>query len=140
MTTTPHLPSRRWILALVMGALALPMAARAADVELLNVSYDVARELYKDVNPVFAADWKQKTGETVVIKQSHGGSSKQARSVADGLEASVVTMNQANDIDMLADRGLVAKDWARKFPNNAAPYYSTMVFLVRKGNPKQIKN
>ena len=140
MTTTPHLLSRRWILALVMGALALPMAAHAADVELLNVSYDVARELYKDVNPVFAAEWKQKTGETLVIKQSHGGSSKQARSVADGLEASVVTMNQANDIDMLADRGLVAKDWARKFPNNAAPYYSTMVFLVRKGNPKQIKN
>ncbi|MDQ2987546.1 MAG: sulfate ABC transporter substrate-binding protein, partial [Pseudomonadota bacterium] len=140
MTTTPHLPARRWILALVMGALALPMAARAADTELLNVSYDVARELYKDVNPVFAAEWKQKTGETLVIKQSHGGSSKQARSVADGLEASVVTMNQANDIDMLADRGLVAKDWAKKFPNNAAPYYSTMVFLVRKGNPKQIKN
>lgn len=140
MTTTPHLPARRWILALVMGALALPMAARAADAELLNVSYDVARELYKDINPVFAAEWKQKTGETLVIKQSHGGSSKQARSVADGLEASVVTMNQANDIDMLADRGLVAKDWAKKFPHNAAPYYSTMVFLVRKGNPKQIKN
>jgi sulfate transport system substrate-binding protein len=140
MTTTPHLPSRRWILAFVMGALALPMAARAADAELLNVSYDVARELYKEINPVFAAEWKQKTGETLVIKQSHGGSSKQARSVADGLEASVVTMNQANDIDMLADRGLVAKDWAKKFTNNAAPYYSTMVFLVRKGNPKQIKN
>lgn len=139
MTTTP-LHSRRWILALVMGALALPIAARAADVELLNVSYDVARELYKDVNPVFAAEWKKQTGETVVIKQSHGGSSKQARSVADGLEASVVTMNQANDIDMLAERGLVAPDWAKKFPHNAAPYYSTMVFLVRKGNPKQIKN
>ncbi|MDB5959082.1 MAG: thiosulfate transporter subunit [Massilia sp.] len=132
--------SRRLLLAFTLGAFALPLAARAADTELLKVSYDVARELYKDVNPAFIADYKQKTGETVVIKQSHGGSSKQARAVADGLEASVVTMNQANDIDMLADRGLVAADWAKKFPNNAAPYYSTMVFLVRKGNPKQIKD
>ncbi|WLI91557.1 sulfate ABC transporter substrate-binding protein [Massilia sp. R2A-15] len=140
MTITRPSPLRRWILALTLGALAAPFAAGAAEVELLNVSYDVARELYKDINPAFIADYKQKTGETVVVKQSHGGSSKQARSVADGLEASVVTMNQANDIDMLADRGLVAADWAKKFPNNAAPYYSTMVFLVRKGNPKQIKN
>jgi len=130
---------RRWMLALALSA-ALPLSAQAADTELLNVSYDVARELYKDINPAFAADWKKKTGETVIIKQSHGGSSKQARSVADGLEASVVTMNQANDIDMLADRGLVAPDWAKKFPHGAAPFYSTMVFLVRKGNPKQIKN
>lgn len=137
MTTNTLL--RRWILALSVGALALPIAARA-DAQLLNVSYDVARELYKDINPAFIAEWKKTTGETVSIKQSHGGSSKQARSVADGLEASVVTMNQANDIDMLADRGLLAADWAKKFPSNAAPYYSTMVFLVRKGNPKQIKN
>ncbi len=129
---------RRWILALTVGALALPATARAANPELLNVSYDVARELYKDINPAFIADWKKKTGETVTINQSHGGSSKQARAVADGLEASVVTMNQANDIDMLADRGLVVADWAKKFPHGAAPYYSTMVFLVRKGNPKQI--
>jgi sulfate transport system substrate-binding protein len=131
---------RRALLALALGSAALPFAAQAADVELLNVSYDVARELYKDINPAFVAEWKKTTGETVTIKQSHGGSSKQARAVADGLEASVVTMNQANDIDMLADRGLVAKDWARKFPDNAAPYYSTMVFLVRKGNPKGIKD
>ena len=132
----------RWLraAALLLPVLALPAQVRAADPELLNVSYDVARELYKDINPAFAADWKAKTGETVIIKQSHGGSSKQARSVADGLAASVVTMNQANDIDMLAERGLVASDWAKKFPNGAAPYYSTMVFLVRKGNPKQIKN
>ncbi|WP_020652226.1 sulfate ABC transporter substrate-binding protein [Massilia niastensis] len=130
---------RRWILALAVGA-ALPLQASAADTELLNVSYDVARELYKDVNPAFIAAYKQQAGETVTIKQSHGGSSKQARAVADGLEASVVTMNQANDIDMLADKGLVAKDWAKKFPNNAAPYYSTMVFLVRKGNPKKVAN
>ncbi|MCE3261098.1 MAG: sulfate transporter substrate-binding protein [Pseudoduganella sp.] len=116
-----------------------PVAA-AGEVTLLNVSYDVARELYKDVNPAFAAAYKKSTGTDVTIKQSHGGSSKQARAVADGLEASVVTMNQANDIDMLADRGLVVKDWAKKFPNNAAPAYSTMVYLVRKGNPKAIKD
>ena len=142
---TPHFsPLRRVLLALAFGSAAvsatLPMTAQAANAELLNVSYDVARELYKDVNPAFAAAWKKSSGEDVTIKQSHGGSSKQARAVADGLEASVVTMNQANDIDMLADRGLVAKDWAKKFPNNAAPYYSTMVFLVRKGNPKQIRD
>src|SRR3954463_7806784 len=109
MTRPPF--TRRVLLALSVGALAaaaaLPLAAHAADTELLNVSYDVARELYKDVNPAFIADYKKATGETVTIKQSHGGSSKQARAVADGLEASVVTMNQANDIDMLADRGLV---------------------------------
>ncbi|WP_338772081.1 sulfate ABC transporter substrate-binding protein [Massilia sp. METH4] len=114
--------------------------AFAADVTLLNVSYDVARELYKDINPVFEAQYRQQSGKTIEVKQSHGGSSKQARSVADGLEASVVTMNQANDIDMLADRGLVVKDWAKRFPNNAAPMYSTMVYLVRKGNPKGIKD
>jgi sulfate transport system substrate-binding protein len=137
-----HSPLRRRLLALTMalGSAALPLASQAAEAELLNVSYDVARELYKDVNPAFIAEWKKNTGEDISIKQSHGGSSKQARAVADGLEASVVTLNQANDIDMLADRGLVAKDWTRKFPNNAAPYYSTMVFLVRKGNPKGIKD
>ena len=138
MTTSPN-SLRRWILALALGA-ALPLQASAAGTELLNVSYDVARELYKDINPAFIEAYKKQTGETVSVKQSHGGSSKQARAVADGLDASVVTMNQANDIDMLAERGLVAKDWAKKFPNNAAPYYSTMVYLVRKGNPKQIRN
>lgn len=121
---------------ILLGTLA-PMAS--ADTVLLNVSYDVARELFKDINPVFIADWKKTTGETLTINQSHGGSSKQARSVADGLEASVVTMNQANDIDMLADRGLVAADWSKRMPNNAAPFYSTMIYLVRKGNPKGIK-
>jgi sulfate transport system substrate-binding protein len=133
---TPSLtPLRRLLLAVLLGASTL---AQAAAPELLNVSYDVARELYKDINPAFAAEWKKTSGEDITIKQSHGGSSKQARAVADGLEASVVTLNQANDIDMLADRGLVAKDWAKKFPSNASPYYSTMVFLVRKGNPKGI--
>jgi sulfate transport system substrate-binding protein len=139
MSIKPQSSLRRWILAAALAA-ALPLSASARDVELLNVSYDVARELYKDINPAFIADYKKATGQTVTVKQSHGGSSKQARAVADGLEASVVTMNQANDIDFLADRGLVAKDWTKKFPNNAAPYYSTMVFLVRKGNPKGIKN
>ena len=139
MKNLSKLHTRRLILALGLG-MALPYTAQAANAELLNVSYDVARELYKEVNPAFIAEWKKTTGETLVINQSHGGSSKQARAVADGLEASVVTMNQANDIDMLADRGLVKPDWAKKFPNGAAPYYSTMVFLVRKGNPKKIVN
>jgi sulfate transport system substrate-binding protein len=132
--------SRLLLATLAAASLALPVAASAEEVTLLNVSYDVARELYKDVNPAFEAAYKKQTGIEVNVKQSHGGSSKQARSVADGLEASVVTMNQANDIDMLADRGLVAQDWAKKFPNNAAPSYSTMVYLVRKGNPKGIKD
>ena len=140
MQTNNTSRGRRLALALAASVLALPLSVRAADVQLLNVSYDVARELYKEINPAFIAEWKKTTGENITINQSHGGSSKQARSVADGLEASVVTMNQANDIDMLAERGLVAPDWAKKFPNGAAPYYSTMVFLVRKGNPKQIKD
>jgi sulfate transport system substrate-binding protein len=127
-------------LAVSATLLGLPLQANAAETVLLNASYDVARELFKDLNPVFVADWKKNTGETINVNQSHGGSSKQARSVADGMEAAVVTMNQANDIDMLADRGLVAQDWAKKFPNNAAPFYSTMIYLVRKGNPKQIKD
>jgi sulfate transport system substrate-binding protein len=133
---------RRLLLAstLAVATVGLPGVASAADVTLLNVSYDVARELYQEINPAFEAQFQKSTGKTIQIKQSHGGSSKQARSVADGLEASVVTMNQANDIDMLADRGLVAKDWAKKFPNNAAPSYSTMIYLVRKGNPKGIKD
>jgi sulfate transport system substrate-binding protein len=126
--------------ALAAASFGFASTASANEVALLNVSYDVARELYKDINPAFAAAYKKSTGVDVTVKQSHGGSSKQARAVADGLEASVVTMNQANDIDMLADRGLVVQDWAKKFPNNAAPAYSTMVYLVRKGNPKAIKD
>ena len=111
-----------------------------AQTTILNVSYDVARELYKDINPAFAEEWKAKTGQTVEIKQSHGGSTRQAISVAEGLEAAVVTMNQAPDIDFLAEKGLVAKDWRGKFPNGAAPYTSVSVFLVRKGNLKGIKD
>ncbi|UTY59096.1 sulfate ABC transporter substrate-binding protein [Massilia sp. erpn] len=132
---------RRQITTLLAAtALALPLGASAADPTLLNVSYDVTRELFKDINPAFIADYKKHTGETLTVNQSHGGSSKQARSVADGLEASVVTMNQANDIDLLADRGLVVADWSKKFPHGAAPFYSTVVYLVRKGNPKAIKD
>jgi sulfate transport system substrate-binding protein len=115
--------------------------AAFAQTTLLNVSYDVARELYKDINPAFIAEWKDKTGETLVINQSHGGSSRQALSVASGLEADVVTMNQALDIDLLVQRGeLVKAGWTQRFPNGASPYSTTTVFLVRKGNPKGIKD
>ncbi len=121
-------------------ALALFVGTALADATLLNVSYDVARDVYKDYNPMFQKYWKAKTGENLELKQSHGGSSKQVRAVADGLEGDVVTMNQANDIEFLAEKGLVAKDWAKKFPNNASPYTSAMVFIVRKGNPKGLKD
>lgn len=120
--------------------LSLVAGAALADATLLNTSYDVARDVYKDYNPLFQKYWKAKAGESIELKQSHGGSTKQVRAVADGLEADVVTMNQANDIEFLAEKGLVAKDWAKKFPNNASPYTSTMVFIVRKGNPKAIKD
>jgi sulfate transport system substrate-binding protein len=120
--------------------MALVASAALADATLLNASYDVARDVYKDFNPMFQKYWKQKTGEAIELKQSHGGSTKQVRAVSDGLEADVVTMNQSNDIEFLADKGLVAKDWVKKFPNNASPYTSTMVFIVRKGNPKAIKD
>jgi sulfate transport system substrate-binding protein len=122
--------------AVVMAALA--GAAQAADVTLLNVSYDPTRELYLDVNKAFAAKFKAQTGKTVEIKQSHGGSGKQARSVIDGLTADVVTLALAYDIDEIAGRGILAKDWQTKLPQNASPYTSTIVFLVRKGNPKNI--
>jgi len=112
-----------------------------ADTQLLNVSYDVTREFYKDFNPAFTKFWKEKTGETVTINQSHGGSSKQARSVVDGLEADIITMNQAPDIDILYERAkLIPKDWQKRLPNESSPTNSTTVFLVRKGNPKKIKD
>ena len=123
-------------LALAAFVLASP-AMHAAPVDLLNVSYDVSREFYKDYDAAFIAHWKQAGGETLVVNQSHGGSSKQARSVLDGLEADVVTMNQATDIDVLADRGaLVPANWAARLPDNSAPTTSVPVILVRKGNPK----
>ncbi|HEV7817007.1 MAG TPA: sulfate ABC transporter substrate-binding protein [Janthinobacterium sp.] len=112
----------------------------AADISLLNVSYDPTRELYQDVDAAFAKDWKAKTGDTVKIRQSHGGSGKQGRAVIDGLEADVVTLALAYDIDAIAEHGLTAKDWQKRLPHNSSPYTSTIVFLVRKGNPKGIKD
>jgi sulfate/thiosulfate transport system substrate-binding protein len=112
-----------------------------ADTTLLNVSYDVTRELYKDIDSAFIADYKKKTGETVSVRQSHGASSAQALSVTQGLQADVVTMNQPNDIDLLAERGqLVPANWRSRLPDASAPYTTTMVFLVHKGNPKNIKD
>ena len=122
------------------AALVLSTAAHAAEVSLLNVSYDPTRELYQDFNKAFAAHWKAKTGDDLKNKQSHGGSGKQARSVIDGLAADVVTLALAYDIDEIANRGLIAKDWQKRLPHNSAPYTSTIVFLVRKGNPKAIKD
>ncbi|MDQ8023959.1 MAG: sulfate ABC transporter substrate-binding protein [Moraxellaceae bacterium] len=131
----------RSLLSAVLLAAGLSLAPVAqAQTSLLNVSYDVARDVFKDYNPKFVAAYKARTGETVEVKQSHAGSTKQVRAVADGLEADVVTMNQATDIMFLAEKGLVAADWTKKFPNDAAPYTSTMVFIVRKGNPKAIKD
>jgi sulfate/thiosulfate-binding protein len=121
--------------------LALPLVACAEDYELLNVSYDPTRELYKDVNAAFAAQWKAKTGDEIEIKQSHGGSGKQARSVIDGLKADVVTLALAGDIDAIAERArTIPRGWQQRLPNNSAPYTSTIVFLVRKGNPKAIND
>jgi sulfate/thiosulfate-binding protein len=140
----PMLLSKKIILSLSLGIAALASTAAqhsiAADISLLNVSYDPTRELYQDVNTAFAKEWKAKTGDNVKIKQSHGGSGKQGRAVIDGLEADVVTLALAYDIDAIAERGLAAKDWQKRLPHNSSPYTSTIVFLVRKGNPKGIKD
>src|SRR5258706_15292455 len=112
-----------------------------SEVELLNVSYDPTRELYADINAAFGKEWRAKTGQNVKVNQSHGGSSKQARSVIDGLEADVVTLALAYDVDSIADRAkLLPTDWQKRLPNHSAPYTSTIIFLVRKGNPKGIKD
>jgi len=125
----------------LLAGLALAASGIAgAQQTLLNVSYDVAREFYKDINPAFIAHYKKTTGKDVKIDQAHGGSSAQARAVADGLDADVVTMNTTTDVEFLADKGVVARDWAKRFPDNAAPTTSTMLFLVRNGNPKGIKD
>lgn len=127
-----------------LGSAALPFAAApcwARELKLLNASYDVTRELYKDINAAFAAAWKQRTGDSVTINQSHGGSSKQAHAVIEGLPADVVTMNQGLDIDTIADKGgLLPRAWADRLPHHSVPFTSTIVFLVRKGNPKQVRD
>lgn len=129
---------------LVLLGLITMLAAGAAhggkNITLLNVSYDPTRELYQDLNKVFAAQWQAAHGDTVTIQMSHGGSGKQARAVVDGLPADVVTLALAYDIDAIADHGLLAKNWQQRLPDNASPYTSTIVFLVRKGNPKSIKD
>jgi sulfate/thiosulfate transport system substrate-binding protein len=129
----------RPVLAAVIGLL-FAGSAYAADFSLLNVSYDPTRELYADFNKAFAAAYQKETGKTVEIKQSHGGSGSQARAVIDGLQADVVTLALAYDIDAVAAKGLTSADWQKRLPLNASPYASTIVFLVRKGNPKGIKD
>jgi len=134
---------RNWIynfagMLLVAGGLAAPV--RGAEATLLNVSYDVTREFYQDFNQAFAAQWQAKTGDTLTINQSHGGSSKQAQSVVNGLAADVVTMNQPLDVELLFTSGkLIPQNWAERLPNHSVPYNSTIVFVVRKGNPKHIR-
>ncbi len=135
---------RAWMAALVLAVAAGGVGCKgaiAAETTLLNVSYDPTRELYADVNKAFGAQWeKAHPGERLTLRQSHGGSGKQARSVIDGLEADVVTLALAYDIDAIAARGLLDKDWQKRLPDNSSPYTSTIVFLVRKGNPRGIKD
>jgi sulfate transport system substrate-binding protein len=134
---------RRQVLRAGLSGLALAAASSAfaqpRSEQLLNVSYDVARELFSQINPAFAAAWKARTGRTVEILQSHGGSSKQARAVVEGLQADVVTLNQVTDLNFLQKSGLIAALWQNRFPDHASPYYSLPVFLVRSGNPKGIR-
>jgi len=137
---------RNWIHKQVLAALAIGVLlgaadGSAADVKILNVSYDVTREFYHDFNVAFAAYWKDKTGDSITVNQSHGGSTKQAESVVNGLEADVVTMNQPSDVDVLFSAArLVPSNWATRLPNHSVPYNSTIVFVVRRGNPKNIKD
>ena len=130
----------RSLAAFTAVALLAVSLASAKKISILNVSYDPTRELYQDVNAAFAAVWKAKTGDELTVQQSHGGSGKQARAVVDGLEADVVTLALAYDVDALAESGLLATDWQKRLPENSCPYTSTIVFLVRKGNPKGIKD
>jgi sulfate transport system substrate-binding protein len=125
-------------IATILAGLSLSVAV--ANITLLNVSYDPTRELYADFNKFFADYWQKKTGDKVTIKQSHGGAGKQARAVIDGLEADVVTLALAYDIDAIAEKGLIKPGWQKELPHNSSPYTSTIVFLVRKGNPKGIRN
>ena len=137
---------RNWIQKLVTWSLAAGWlagagAVSASEVKILNVSYDVTREFYQEFNQAFAASWKDKTGDSVAVSQSNGGSSKQIQSVINGLEADVVTMNQSLDVDLLfSSARLIPRNWAARLPNHSVPYTSTIVFVVRKGNPKHIQN
>ena len=136
---------KKIILATLMGIAGVSgllgsVHAVAAENTLLNVSYDPTREFYQEYNHSFGDFWKKRTGQSIDFKQSHGGSGKQARSVVDGLQADVVTLALANDIEEIVNAGLIDKGWQKEFPNNSAPYTSTIVFLVRKGNPKNIKD
>ena len=125
----------------LLAALVLAPIAQAADITLLNVSYDPTRELYQDYNTAFSKYWKAKTGDNVTVKASHGGSGKQARAIIDGLDADVATLALAYDVDQLSEKGrLIPKDWQKRLGHNSAPYTSTIVLLVRKGNPKKIKD
>ncbi len=130
---------KRLIIGIILAA-SLPVSVMAADLKLLNVSYDPTRALYVEFNKAFAAKWKAETGDTITVNQSHGGSGKQARSIIDGLQADVTTLALAYDIDNIASRGMLSADWQKRLPDNAAPYTSTIVFIVRKGNPKGIKD
>src|SRR5262245_13273080 len=136
MSRTSRVLSSFLSLLLLTASLMAPAAAQ----ELLNVSYDPTRELYQELNAAFAKQYQAKAGKAVTVQQSHGGSSKQARAVIDGLEADVVTLALAYDIDAVAEAGLLPKEWQKRLPNNSSPYTSTIVFLVRKGNPKGIKD
>ncbi len=127
-------------LALSLAAVFVFAAPALAQTQLLNVSYDPTRELYQNINKAFIADWEKKTGQKIDIRQSHGGSGSQARSVVEGLPADVVTLALESDVDAVADRGLIDKEWVKRLPDNSAPYTSTIVFLVRAGNPKNIKD
>ncbi len=131
---------KKFVQSLIAVALLTQSAAFAADVTLLNVSYDPTRELYQDFDAAFSKHWKARTGDTVTVRQSHGGSGKQARAVIDGLSADVVTLALAYDIDAISERGLIAHNWQDRLKNRSAPYTSTIVFLVRKGNPKAIRD
>jgi sulfate/thiosulfate transport system substrate-binding protein len=129
------------LLAVLVASVLSATLASGKEVTILNVSYDPTREFYQDLNAAFTKHWQEKTGDRVTIKQSHGGSGKQARAVIDGLDADVVTLALAYDVDALAERAkLIPQDWQKRLPNNSAPYVSTIVFLVRKGNPRQIKD
>ncbi|CNC77648.1 sulfate transporter subunit [Yersinia pseudotuberculosis] len=127
---------RKWGVGLSL--LVLASGAMAKDIQLLNVSYDPTREFYQEYNQAFSKYWQQQTGDKVTVRQSHGGSGKQATSVINGIEADVVTLALAYDVDAIAERGRIDKNWIKRLPDNSAPYTSTIVFLVRKGNPKQI--